>query len=126
MEQAKYIPGVCNIGPQERVLRSRGGWIGTVAFMALAVYFHFAGFPKWVNYFLFIPALMGAIGLLQFYSHFCVNFGLRGLMNVDKEAFKAEPVERAEFRALDRKNAWRIISIGFGIALAATLLAYFL
>lgn len=56
MEQAKYIPGVCNIGPQERVLRSRVGWIGTVAFMALAVYFHMAPFPQWANLFLFIPA----------------------------------------------------------------------
>ncbi len=126
MEQMKYIPGVCNIGPQEKVLRSRVGWIGTVAFMALAVYFHLAAFPKWADFFLFIPALLGAMGLLQFYSSFCANFGLRGVMNVDKEAFKTDTVEQAEYRALDRKNAWRIISMGFGIALAATLLAYFL
>lgn len=66
------------------------------------------------------------MGLLQFYSHFCVNFGLRGVMNVDKEAFKTDTVEQAEYRALNRKNAWRIISIGFGIALVATLVAYFL
>lgn len=126
MEQVKYIPGACNIGPQERVLRSRVGWIGTVVFLLLAGYFHLAAFPKWANLFLFIPALLGAMGLLQAYSNFCVNFGLRGVMNVDKEAFKTDTVEQSEFRALDRKNAWRIITMGFGIALAATLLAYFL
>jgi hypothetical protein len=126
MEQVKYIPGSCNIGPQERVLRSRVGWTGTVVFMALAVYFHLAAFPQWANLSLFIPALLGSIGLLQFYSHFCVNFGLRGLMNVDKEAFQTEPVAQAEYRLLDRHKAWKIISMGLGIALAATLLAYLL
>lgn len=70
MEQAKYIPGACNIGLKERVLRSRVGWIGTVVFMALAVYLHLAPFPKWANLFLFIPALLGAMGLLQYYSAF--------------------------------------------------------
>jgi|HubBroStandDraft_5_1064220.scaffolds.fasta_scaffold492070_2 hypothetical protein len=126
MEQAKYIPGSCNIGPQERVLRERFGWIGVVVFLGLLIWFHQAAFPKWVNFFLIIPALMGSVGLLQYYAHFCVNFGLRGLMNVDKEAFKTEPVDRAEFRRLDRQKAWKIISAGFGISLAATLLAYFL
>lgn len=102
-----------------------GGWIRTVVFLALLVYFHLGGVPKWANFFLFIPALMGSIGLLQYYLHFCVNFGLRGLMNVDKEAFKTEPVEQAEFRRLDRQKAWKIISVGLGLSLAVTLAAYF-
>ena len=126
MEQAKYIPGSCNIGLQERVLRSRAGWAGTVVYLALMTYFHLADFPNWANIFLFIPALLGAIGLLQYYSHFCVNLGLRGLMNVDKEAFKTEPVEKAEDRLLDRQNAWNIIFLGFGLALVATFVAYFI
>ena len=126
MEQAKYIPGSCNIGPQERILRERFGWIGVVVFLGLLIWFHQAAFPKWANFFLFIPALMGSVGLLQYYAHFCVNFGLRGLMNVDKEAFKTEPVEQAEFRKLDREKALKIIAMGFGASLAVTLLAYFL
>ncbi len=125
MEKAKYIPGVCNIGPQERSLRLMAGWIGTGTFIALLVYFHFGGVSKGTNFYLLIPALLGSIGFLQDYNHFCVNFGLRGLMNMDKAAFQTDTVEQAEFRRLDRQNAWRIISIGAGISLAATLAAYF-
>ena len=124
MEQEKYIPGSCNIGPQERKLRKAGGWIGTAVFLGLLVWFHLASFPKWADFFLFIPALVGAIGFLQYYSHFCVNFGLRGLMNVDKEAFKTEQVVQPEYRRLDRQKSWKIIVTGFAIALAATILVY--
>lgn len=68
---------------------------------------------------------MGSIGLLRYYRHFCVNFGLRGLMNMDKEAFKTDRVDQAEFRRMDRANAWKIIATGAALSLAATLLAYF-
>ncbi len=123
MEQAKYIPGTCNIGIQERKLRRMVGWIGTALYLALMIYFHLAAFPKWANYFLFIPALLGAMGLLQDYAHFCVNFGLRGLFNVDKEAFQTDTVLEDAYRTLDRQKAWGIIFTGVGIGLAAILLA---
>jgi hypothetical protein len=123
MEQTKYIPGTCNIGPQERRLRLLGGVIGGLVFLGLAIYFHLAAFPKWADYFLFIPALMGSVGLLQYYSHFCVNFGLRGLMNVDKPAFQTESILQAEFRALDRRKAWAIISTGLAISMGVTFIA---
>lgn len=125
MEQVKYIPGVCNIGPQERKLRSMVGWVGTAIFLALTAYFHLAAFPKWAELFLFIPVLLGAMGLLQYYSHFCVNFGMRGVFNVDKAAFQTDTVEQAEYRALDKQKALKIIFSGLGLALAATALAYF-
>lgn len=34
-------------------------------------------------------------------------------MNVDKEAFQTESVSQAEYRALDRQKAWKIIITGF-------------
>jgi hypothetical protein len=125
MEQAKYIPGVCNIGPQEGKLRRMAGWIGVGAFSVLFVFFRWAGFAKGAAFFLFIPALLGSIGLLQYYQRFCVNFGLRGLMNVDKEAFKTDKVGDPESRRLDRQKSWKIIALGTVISLAATLAAYF-
>jgi|SRR5579872_4713754 len=125
MEQTKYIPGVCNIGPQERIHRLTAGWIGTAAFIGLLFYFRLGGFAKTANFYLLIPALLGSIGFLQNHFHFCVNFGLRGLMNMDKKAFDTEKVEQAEYRRLDRQRAWRIIGMGVGISLAATLAAYF-
>ena len=46
-------------------------------------------------------------------------------MNRGNEAFKNDRVEQVEFRLLDGKKALKIISIGMGISLAATLAAYF-
>lgn len=126
MQTKKYTPGVCNIGPQERIHRLMAGWIGTAAFIGLLLYFRWGGFPKNANFYLLIPALLGSVGFLQDHFHFCVNFGLRGLRNMDKRAFNTERVEREEYRRLDRQRAWRIIGMGAGISLAATLAAYFL
>jgi hypothetical protein len=126
LEKEKYIPGVCNIGPEERKLRKAAGWAGAGVFFALEAYFHFFTVPQGARFFLFIPALLGSVGLLQYYSHFCVNFGLRGLMNMDKAAFKTDTVDQEKFRELDRQKAWQIILTGLGVSLAATLMAYFI
>ncbi len=126
MQTEKYTPGVCNIGPQERIHRLTAGWIGTVAFIGLFIYFRMDVFPKTANFYLLIPALLGSIGFLQNYFHFCVNFGLRGLMNMDKKAFDTDKVEQAEYRRLDRQKSWQIIGMGVGVSLAATLAAYLL
>jgi hypothetical protein len=123
--KVKYVPGVCNIGPQERKLRKIAGWIGTVVTLALAVYFHFANISSGVKLWIFLPAMLGSVGFLQYYQHFCVNFGLRGLFNVNKEAFKTDTVNQAKFRKMDQAKALQILFIGLVISLGITLLVYF-
>jgi hypothetical protein len=125
VEKAKYIPGVCNIGPQERKLRKIAGWIGILVTLALAVYFHLSVVPQAAKLFIFLPALVGSVGLLQYYQHFCVNFGMRGLFNVNKEAFKTDTVDQAKYRKMDQAKALQIIFIAVAISLGVTLLVYF-
>ena len=52
--------------------------------------------------------MMSAVGFFQAYTHFCVYFGLAALFNFG-DLGKTDSVQQAEFRALDRKKAWKII-----------------
>src|SRR5258708_3692977 len=107
-------------------LRIMGGWFGVVIFLALLAWFYMAGLPKWSRLFLFLPAMMAAVGFLQYYNHFCVNFGMRGKWNVEKEAFHTEVVADPGARRLDREKALRMLLLGFILSLAVTILVYLL
>ncbi len=123
-----YIPGTCNIGPEEIKMRRNAGWIGLVVTLllgALLVYLSsmFPSFSPWIRLILFFPATLGALGFLQAAFHFCVAFGMEGLFNVSEEVGKKETVSQQEFRKQDKSKAIQIISysviIGLVVAIAA-------
>lgn len=119
----EYIPGVCNLGPAERVKRIHAGRVGlllAVIFEAACVYF---GWPPAVRALIFFPAFMSAIGFIQAYSNFCVAYGLMGVFNVSMSVGKTDTVSQAEFRALDKKKSRKMIAGAFLIASAVTVLA---
>lgn len=126
MEKEKYIPGVCNIGPQERRMRKVGGWAGLGLFLALFAILYFTHAPYWSRFFLFLPAIVASTGWVQYTNHFCMNFGMRGLMNMDKAVWQTENVIEAEYRKKDRQRSLKLIGLSVLISLAATALAYFL
>ncbi|VVB89708.1 Uncharacterised protein [uncultured archaeon] len=122
----KYIPGVCNIGKSETERRKQAGWIGLVITVLLYILFVYLDVPRLLRLAIFIPAMMAAAGFLQAHMHFCAYFGMSGVFNFSKEIGKTDTVEQAEFRAMDRRKAWRIIifSVVTGIVVAA--IAYYL
>jgi len=121
--QNKYIPGVCNIGPEEIKKRKQAGWMGFIATVALwAVFVWFGVAPAW-RLLLFLPAMMSATGFLQAYMHFCAYFGFASLFNFD-DVGKTDSVSQAEFRAKDRRRAWQIIIYSVLIGLTISLTAY--
>lgn len=67
--------------------------------------------------------MMSAIGFLQAYARFCVYFGFAALFNFG-DIDRTDTVQQAEFRAKDRRKAWRIIIYSFLIGLAVALTAY--
>ena len=77
-----YIPGVCNIGKEERIRRRQTGIIGliiTIITFTLFVYFDVNkrnSFPCF-----FIRCNVSASGFLQSRMHFCVGFGLAEMFN---------------------------------------------
>ena len=123
MPQQEYVPGVCNIGPAEIRKRKQSGWIGLVATIALWAIFIWFDIPPIWRLALFLPAMMSATGFLQAYMHFCVYFGFWNLFNFG-DVGKTDTVQKAEFRAKDRRRAWQIIIYSILIGLAVALFAY--
>jgi len=122
--QNKYIPGVCNIGPEEIKKRKQAGWIGLVATVLLwAVFIWFDVAVPW-RLLLFFPAMMSATGFLQAYMYFCAYFGFASLFNFG-DVGKTDSVSQAEFRAKDRRRAWQIVIYSILIGLAVALVGYF-
>lgn len=120
----KYIPGVCNIGPEEIKMRSRVGWMGLAATMLVGGMLFYLGAPATTRLVLVLPAFVAAIAFLQAVMHFCVAFASSGLFNMDKAAGQTESVEKAEYRKADQKKAVSIYIYSALIAIVVAVAAY--
>lgn len=123
MEKNRYIPGVCNIGPDEIKRRKIGGWSGLIITIALWGAFFLFDIPRIWTLLLFFTAMMSAVGFLQAYMRFCVYFGFANLFNFG-DVGKTDSVSQAEFRKKDRKKAWQLLGYAFLISIVITFLAY--
>ena len=121
--QNQYVPGVCNIGPEEIKKRKQAGWMGLIATILLWATFSWLDVPSIWRLTLFFPAMMSATGFLQAYMHFCAYFGFASLFNFGNVG-KTDSVQQAEFRVQDRRRAWQIVIYSILIGLVASLLAY--
>jgi len=125
MERQGYIPGVCNIGPAERVRRVRSGWAGLILTLVLeGLFIIFRVGAPW-RLFLFLPATVGAAGFLQAAFHFCAAFGFGGVFNFTMDVGKTDTVVQAEFRRKDRGKALQIVSYSILIGMVVALLGFF-
>jgi hypothetical protein len=119
--KTEYVPGVCNIGKEERAMRARAGWLGLgVGVIALVAMLLFRLAPAW-RLLLILPLAGAAIGFLQNAFHFCVHFGLSGLFNFGAEVGKTDSVEQAEFRKADRSRAFLILGLSLAIGIVLGL-----
>jgi fatty acid desaturase len=124
--QDQYIPGACNIGRSEIKRRERAGWFGLILTVLLLGMFVFLDAPRLWRLIIFIPAMMAAVGFLQARMHFCAYFGMLGVFNFSPKVGKTDTVEQAEFRAMDRRKAWRIIIYSVIIGVIVAVAAYYL
>lgn len=121
----EYIPGTCNIGPAEIKARRNfaiGSGIVSVVLIILLLLFHIA--PLW-RLTLFVPAASFAVGFQQWYNHFCVSFGLKGVFNFGNigETFT---VDQQENYKKDRMKAQKMLTIGIFFGLVIAILFYIL
>ncbi len=120
---AEYIPGVCNIGAEEIQNRRKLGYIWfIVSIVLLAILFVIHANPL-VRLLVFLPALICASGFYQAYFHFCAGYGNSGLYNVAKSVGKYDTVEKAEFRAKDKKKAQQIFALSIATAFVMAVIA---
>jgi hypothetical protein len=122
----QYVPGTCNIGPQEIALRRRSGHVGVAVTAALATALLRSDLnPAW-RLTLALPAAGAASGYLQARQRFCANFGFRGVYNFDARGHE-QPVTTAQAQAEDRRRSLRISAasagIGLGVAVVAMLVS---
>ncbi len=117
--KAEYIPGTCNIGPQEIRARRNGAIFSGALMLALIVFLPMIHVHKIWRLVLFIPASAFGVSFLQWYNKFCVGFGMKGIFNFG-ELGKTFTVEQKEDYRKDRTKAQRMIiqGIGFGLLLA--------
>jgi hypothetical protein len=118
----QYVPGTCNIGPEEIALRRRAGHVGLAVTTALgAALLRSNLHPAW-RLALALPAAGAASGYLQARQHFCANYGFRGLYNFDTRGHE-QPVPLPGTRAEDRRRSIQIATssaaIGLGVALVS-------
>ena len=120
----QYVPGTCNIGPEEIAIRRRAGHTGLAVTAALATLLLRSDLHRAWRLTLALPAAGAASGYLQARRRFCANYGFRGLYNLDARG-QEQPVARTHARDADRRRALQITAtsaaIGLGVALAATL-----
>lgn len=120
---ARYIPGVCNIGPAEIQGRKRIGFLfGWITLASLGALFLWHA-DRIFSLFIFFPATISTLGFLQAYMHFCVAFGMEGLFNVSESDLKTETVEQSEWRAKDKRKAIIMISGGILVGTLLTLIS---
>jgi len=125
MSSAKYIPGVCNIGPAEIRRRRQSGYVGLGATAVFAAILMGLQAPAVWRLLIFLPVSAAATGFLQAQQHFCARFGMVGLFNFRSSVGRTDTVLQAEFRAKDRRTALRIVGYSSLIGVAAALTAYF-
>jgi len=118
----QYIPGTCNIGPEEIALRRRAGHVGVAVTALLGAALLRSGLhPAW-RLALALPAAGAASGYLQARQRFCANYGFRGLYNFEGRG-QEQPVPVAGAQDEDRRRSLQIAAtsaaIGAGVALVA-------
>jgi hypothetical protein len=121
-----YVPGTCNIGPEEIKMRTTVGWIALAATILIGTLLLYLPLSHWVRLVLFFPAVISALGFLQSAFHFCVAFGMEGLFNVEHAAGKTESVSQQEFRKADKRKAIHIIAYAVLIGILVAVVAVYI
>lgn len=125
MNTENYIPGVCNIGPEEITRRRRIGYAGlALCFLWIATV---EGFDLQTGYrfFLIIPAAVMFFGFFQARQKFCFRYAITGVHRFQR-VHQVTKVEVPDFLKQDRRTAWILLAKVLVSAAALTLLYYFM
>ena len=121
----EYIPGNCNIGPEEIYRRRRIGYLGLAGmaiFIIIDLNFNFQQVWKLV---LFAPTVYALSGFLQARQKFCFIYGFMGLSSISGRRYFTKSKDNLMLRK-DRTKALLLVAQVFFGALVITLLYYFL
>ena len=80
---SNYVPGVCNINPQEIKRRRQSGHIGVAITILLIMLLIATGATWYLRIIIIVPAFIAAIGYLQARNKFCVAYASSGQHHAD-------------------------------------------
>ena len=120
-----YVPGVCNIGPQEIARRRWAGHLAAAFTIGLLVVLIAIDVPAVFRFVVALPAAGAAAGYLQAWLRFCAAFGSAGEFNFGPLGRRRQ-VTDATARSRDRHRAAQIAlasgAIGAAVGIVAVLL----
>jgi hypothetical protein len=77
-----YIPGICNIGPEEIARRYRIGYLGGILCLLSVLVIELTGMDRIWRLVIVAPVGLALIGFLQARQRFCFNYGFRGVYSL--------------------------------------------
>src|ERR1700733_10612991 len=80
-DNSGYIPGVCNIGPQEIKRRRDGIFLSLGLLIAVIILLQVLHAGHFWRFIIILPAAYFGVSFQQWYFKFCVKFGLKGVFN---------------------------------------------
>jgi uncharacterized membrane protein len=116
-----YQTGFCNIGTEEKRLRRRFGYIGTIiTILGIFVILGLRLEPI-LSLLLFFPIYSAVIGFYQDRNNFCVAFGFSGLYNMAEDTRDIKKVQDEIKRKTDRKKAIKMSLVSLVISIVITV-----
>jgi hypothetical protein len=121
----QYIPGTCNIGKAEIRRRQFVALLGAIATILGAISIGNKYTSHTPRIWLFIPALVFAIGWIQSKKKFCLAYGYMGVFNFNTGRDTNKVISKDDLKA-DRATAFSILTQAIVLAFAITGMIYFL
>jgi hypothetical protein len=119
----EYIPGTCNIGSGEIRQRQFVGAIGSVLFIAAAIFLFVVDASRSARLALFFPLVVASIGWVQSRKKFCLAYGFMGTFNFGKLGQLSKVSDKSALRA-DKITALKILAQSLFYAAVVTAVMY--
>ena len=118
---SEYISGACNIGPAEIKRRKQGAYLGGALYLVVAILLIATNASSTTRLWVFLPAMLFAIGYIQSKRKFCVAYGFLGIFNFDKLGSTTKIKLNQDLKT-DRKYAIKLMVQALLLAIVLTAL----
>jgi len=125
LTSAEYVPGNCNIGPEEIYRRRRIGYLGLAGMAIFIIIDINFNLPQVWKLVLFAPTVYALSGFFQARHKFCFLYGFMGLSSISGRRNFAKTKDNLMLRK-DRTRALLLVAQVFFGSLLITVLYYFL
>ena len=118
---SEYISGACNIGPAEIKRRKQSAYLGGALYLVVAILLIATNASSTTRLWVFLPAMLFAIGYIQSKRKFCVAYGFLGIFNFDKLGSTTKIKLNQDLKT-DRKYAIKLMVQALLLAIVLTAL----